>query len=72
MEGTSDDSTPGLPGNPILDVHTVGGLVILRRDCTNWTGIVDTEDDEESPLFNGYMEEEEPEALGGYSIGTDE
>ena len=44
----------------------------LRRDCTNWTGSVDTEDDKDSPLFNGYMEEVEPEALGGFSFGTDE
>ena len=31
----------------------------LRRDCTNWTGSVDTKDDKDSPLFNGYMEQEE-------------
>jgi hypothetical protein len=44
----------------------------LRRDCTNWTGSVDTKDDEDSPLFNGYMEQVEPEPLGGFSFGTDE
>ena len=44
----------------------------LHRDYTKWIGIVDSKDDEESPLFNEYMAEEEPEDLGGYSMGTDE